>query len=107
MLHGLFIVSLICTVGQLIKEGCSPTIPSENWENKDLIYKDRMSGISDKEFHRNLVNGKYKVTEKYAKPYRNERGQIIIQNDRLWKEDLYKYGALQTKKWAYQGKYNL
>ena len=107
MLHGLFIVSFICTVTQLIKEQCEPVIPAENWENKDLIYKDRMSGISEKEFHRNLVNGKYKITEKYPEPHRNAKGKIIVENDKLRKEDLLKYGSVQTMKWIKQGKYNL
>ena len=107
MLGGLFIASLICTVGQLIKENCEPVIPSENWANKDLIYKDKMSGISTKEFERNLHNGKYKATEKYPEPHRNEKGKIIIQNDKLWKQDLIKYGSVQTMKWVKQGKYNL
>lgn len=107
MLHGLFIVSLFVTIGQLIKEKNEPIIPSEYWTNKDLIYKDKMSGISAKEFEENLHSGKYIVTEKYQEPYRNEKGKIIIQNCKLWREDLYKYGALQTKKWAKQGKYNL
>ena len=107
MFGGLFVVSLICTIGQLIKEQCEPVIPAENWANKDLIHKDNMSGISPKEFQRNLANGKYKMTESYSEPHRDENGKIIIQNCKLYRKDLLEYGSVQTMKWVKQGKYNL
>lgn len=107
MLDGLFIASLIGTCYQAIKEACAPTIPVENWSNKELIYKDRMVGISEKDFAKNLANGKYKVAETYPKPHRTTDGRIIIENNSLYKEDLKKYGAYQTYKWVKQGKYNL
>ena len=107
MLEGLFIASLIGTCYQAIKEACQPTIPAENWSNKELIHKDRMAGISEKEFTRNLANGKYKVTETYPEPHRMEDGRIIIENYELYKEDCRKYGVPQAHKWMRQGKYNL
>lgn len=107
MLEGLFIASLIGTCYQAIKEACQPTIPAENWANKELIHKDRMDGISEKEFARNLANGKYKVTETYPEPHRMEDGRIIIENYELYKEDCRKYGVPQAHKWMRQGKYNL
>lgn len=107
MLDGLFIASLIGTAWQAIKEACEPTIPAENWANKELIHKDRMSGISEKEFSRNLANGKYKITETYPEPHRMEDGRIIIENCKLYNEDVRKYGAHQAHKWVKQGKYNL
>lgn len=107
MLEGLFIASLIGTCYQVIKEACQPTIPAENWGNKELIHKDRMAGISEKEFARNLANGKYKITETYPEPHRMEDGRIIIENYELYKEDCRKYGVPQAHKWMRQGKYNL
>ena len=107
MLEGLFIASLIGTCYQAIKEACQPTIPAENWANKELIHQDRMAGISEKEFTRNLANGKYKVTETYPEPHRMEDGRIIIENYELYKEDCRKYGVPQAHKWMRQGKYNL
>ena len=107
MLDGLFIASLIGSFCQLIKEARAPTIPAENWANKELIHKDRMDGISEKEFSKNLVNGKYKVTETYPEPHRMEDGRIIIENYQLYKEDCKKYGVPQAHKWMRQGKYNL
>lgn len=107
MLEGLFIASLIGTCYQAIKEACQPTIPAENWANKELIHKDRMAGISEKEFARNLANGKYKVTGTYPEPHRMEDGRIIIENYELYKEDCRKYGVPQAHKWMRQGKYNL
>ena len=108
MFHGLFIASLISTVTQLIKEACQPIIPAENWANSELIHKDKISGISEKEFNRNLSNGKYKITETYPEPHREpETGKIIIENCRLYYADVKKYGAVQAQKWVKQGKYNL
>lgn len=107
MLDGLFIASFIGTCYQAIKEACQPTIPAENWANKELIHQDRMAGISEKEFARNLANGKYKVTETYPEPHRMEDGRIIIENYELYKEDCRKYGVPQAHKWMRQGKYNL
>lgn len=107
MLHGLFITALIGTAVQGIKEAFAPTIPAENWANKELQYQDRMNGMSEKEIIKNAKRGRYIVTEKYPEPHRNEHGQIMIENCQLWNEDLRKYGAVQTQKWAKQGKYNL
>lgn len=107
MLEGLFIASLIGTCVQAIKEACEPTIPAENWKNKELINKDRMNGISEKEFARNLANGKYKLVENYPEPHRNKNGQIVIENCRLYNEDVMNYGAVQAQRWVRQGKYNL
>lgn len=107
MLHGLFIASIIGTCVQVIKEVCEPTIPAENWTNKELIHKDRMDGISEKEFSKNLANGKYKLVENYPEPHRDKDGKIIIENSLLYNNDLKKYGAVQTMKWVKHGKYNL
>ena len=107
MLDGLFIASLIGTGIQLIKEKCTPTIPAENWANKELIHEDTMKGISSKEFQRNLANGKYKMTVKYPEPHRDKDGKIIIENCLLYEKDLREHGAVQTMKWVKQGKYNL
>lgn len=107
MLHGLFIASLVSTVVQGIRDAFTPTIPAENWANKDLQYQDRMNGMSEKEIIRNAERGRYIVTEEYPEPHRNEHGQIMIENCQLWNEDLSKYGSVQTMKWAKQGKYNL
>ena len=108
MFNGLFIASIIGTCFEAIKEACEPTIPAENWGNKDLIYKDRMSGMSEKQILKNIENGKYIMTEKYPEPHRDPvDGKIVIENSKLYNEDLFKYGAVQTMKWVKQGKYNL
>ena len=107
MLDGLFIASLIGTLTQMFKEARQPVIPAENWANKELIHQDRMSGISEKEFSKNLANGKYKLTKTYPEPHRMEDGRIIIENYKLYREDVKKYGVPQAHKWMRQGKYNL
>ena len=108
MIDLLFLTSLISTGARLVKESTEKTIPAENWANKDLIHKDRMSGISDKQFAKNLAAGKYKLTETYPEPHRDsDSGKIIIENCKLYKEDVRKFGAYQAQKWVKQGKYNL
>ena len=48
------------------------------------------------------------IAETYPKPYRDPKyGKIIIQNSKLYDEDVRKYGAYQAHKWVMQGKYNL
>ena len=40
MFDGLFIASVIGTFCQAIKEAFEPTIPAENWANKELYHQD-------------------------------------------------------------------
>lgn len=57
----LIIIGLISVIVNIIKEKTEPTIPAENWNNWDLIHKDKYDNrISQKEFEKNLKNGKYK-----------------------------------------------
>lgn len=49
---------------EYIKEKTTPVIPAGYWNNKELIYKDRVERhISIEEFMRNLHNGKYYLPE--------------------------------------------
>lgn len=107
MFDGLFIASLVGSCTQAIKETFESAIPAENWANKELYHKDLMSGMSMEQIMKNVKNGKYKLTEKYPEPHRDTNGKIIIENCKLYNEDLNKYGAVQTHKWIKQGKYNL
>ena len=59
----LSLLSMFGTAKRIVDETIAPTIPAENWANKELIRQDRMKGISEKEFSRNLANGKYRLTE--------------------------------------------
>lgn len=61
MLNGIFIVSIIMAVIQLVKETFEPTIPVENWENKELYYKDILDGVPVEQRMKNVKNGKYKA----------------------------------------------
>ena len=108
MFGGLFIVSLISTAVQGVKDAFAPTIPAENWANKESYYQDLANGVPVDQLVNNVKNGKYKVVDKHPKPHRDPKtGKIIIENYLLYKEDLKKYGAYQTYKWVEQGKYNL
>lgn len=108
MFGGLFVVSIITACVQGIKESLEPTIPAKNWGNKELYYKDLMSGVSEKQLLKNVQNGKYIMTAKYPEPHRDPAdGKIVIENCKLYEEDLFNYGAVQVGKWIKQGKYNL
>jgi hypothetical protein len=103
-----FIASIIGSVVQGIKEACQPVIPAENWANKELYYKDMADGVPVEQRMKNLENGKYKMKDVHPEPHRNpENGKIVIENCKLYYEDVRKYGAYQAQKWVRQGKYNL
>lgn len=108
MLDGLFIASIVGTLYQGIKEKLEPTIPAENWANKELYHQDLMNGVSVEQRMENLKNGKYKLTETHPEPHRDPvSGKIVIENCKLYKEDVKNYGAYQAQQWVKQGKYNL
>ena len=56
----LIFIGIMWVIIDIIKEASEPTIPAEHWNNWDLIHQDRAKGISQKEFEKNLRNGKYK-----------------------------------------------
>ena len=48
------------------------------------------------------------ATETYPEPHRDPKtGKIIIENYKLYNDDVKNYGASQAQKWVKQGKYNL
>ena len=107
MLDGLLIASLISSCCQAIKEKLEPTIPAENWANKELYYQDLMNGVSAEQRMKNVKNGKYKMVENYPEPHRDKNGKIIIENSQLYYDDVKNHGVYQAQKWVKQGKYNL
>lgn len=108
MFDALFIVSIIGGAVQAIKEACEPVIPAENWANKELYHKDLMNGVPIEQRMKNLENGKYKMNNVRPEPHRDPvSGKIIIENCKLYYEDVRNHGAYQAQKWVEQGKYNL
>jgi hypothetical protein len=102
------VITLVIAALETIKEMCHPTIPAENWANKKLYYENMVNGVSPEQLTNNLSNGKYKIDEAYPEPHRNtQTGKIIIENDKLYKEDVKMCGILKAREWMYQGKYNL
>ena len=99
----------ICT--ELIKEAVTKPLPEGSWANKELYMKDLASDMSVKEIAKQARKGRYYLPPeqmpKYPEPHRDKDGKIIIENCKLYDEDLFKYGAVQTKEWVRQGKYNL
>ena len=103
----LFIVSIVGSVVQAVKEACTPTIPAENWANEELYRKDIMNSVSVEQRMKNLKNGKYRLEKTYPEPRRDPvSGKIVIENSQLYYEDAMKYGAYQAQQWVKQGKYN-
>lgn len=101
-------IPIIGSIVQAIKDAMQPTIPAENWANRELYHKDIMSGISDEQLIKNVENGRYKMTKTYPQPHRDPvDGKIIIENSKLYFEDVSKYGAYKAEQWVKQGKYNL
>ena len=104
----LFIASIVGSAVQAIKEACAPTIHAENFANKELYHKDIINGVPVKQRMENIKNGKYKAVETYPEPHRNpQNGKIVIENYKLYYEDVNKYGAYQAQQWVNKGKYNL
>ena len=108
MFDGLFIVSIIGNCYKAIKNAFEPTIPAENWANKELYYQDVMNGVSAEQRMKNVQNGKYKMEVKYPEPHRDPvSGKIMIENYELYKADILKYDGYKVYTWLHQGKYNL
>ena len=108
MFDALFLVSIVGTIAQAVKDSFTKPIPAENWANKELYHKDIMDGVSIEQRMKNLKNGKYKLTETNPEPHRDPvSGKIMIENCKLYHEDVEKYGAYKAQQWVKQGKYNL
>ena len=104
----LFLVPLVGSVIKGVEDATTKIIPAENWANKELYHKDIMAGMTDEQLIKNVENGKYKLTEKFPEPHKDPvSGKIVIENCKLYYEDIKKYGAYQAKQWVKQGKYNL
>ena len=56
----LFIISIIGTIVQLIKEACTVPVPDENCAHMELYYKDIVDGVPLEQCMKNIENGKYK-----------------------------------------------
>ena len=103
-------VAAVLTGKELIKEKCTPVIPEENWQNRELIQKDILNPeCSNNQFMKNLANGKYRKTEQAAEPHRDNAGNIIIDNTVLFWEDVnsHQYSTTQIERFKQSGRYNL
>ena len=95
------------------------SMPAEYWANKELMHKDRMSGVSEKQIMKNVEAGRYyipkeitegyqKIIREYPKPHRDpDSNKIIIENNALYRKDVREHGAVLAQKWLKEGKYNL
>lgn len=107
------IVSIIYVVMQLLKETFTLKLPGDCYANDELITKDRVSGMTEKEIRRNSKNKRYyfpkEIVSAYELPHRSSESShnIIIENDQLYMIDYKQYGPFNIRKWMEQGKYNL
>ena len=63
----LLIVVLIMDLIIILNEKLTPSIPAENWANKDLMLQDRLAGLSEKQIMRNVERGRYVLTQKHKR----------------------------------------
>lgn len=110
MINILSILAAVLTGKELIKEKCTPVIPAENWQNRELIQKDILNpDCSSNQFMKNLANGKYRKPEQVTEPHRDKAGNIIIDNTVLFWEDVnsHQYSTAQIERFKQSGRYNL
>lgn len=108
MFDALFVASILGSAAQAIKEAFEPVVPAENWANKELYEKDLADGVPAEQRMQNLRSGKYKMASAHPEPHRDPvSGKIMIENCKLYYEDVENYGAYQAQQWVNQGKYNL
>lgn len=104
------IIGILFVGKELIKEKCTPVIPAENWQNRELIQKDILNPeCNNNQFMKNLANGKYRKLEQAIEPHRDSAGNIIIDNTVLFWEDVnsYQYSVEQIERFKQSGRYNL
>lgn len=104
------IIGILFASKELIKEKCTPVIPAENWQNRELIQKDILNPkCNNEQLMKNLVNGKYRKTEQITEPHRDSAGNIIIDNTVLFWEDVnsHQYSTVQIEQFRQSGRYNL
>lgn len=110
MFDMLGIIGVLFAGKELIKEKCTPVIPAENWQNRELIQKDILNpDCSNNQFMKNLASGKYRKTEQTVEPHRDAKGNIIIDNTVLFWEDVnsHQYSVEQIERFKQSGRYNL
>ena len=103
-------VAAVLTGKELIKEKCTPVIPAENWQNRELIQKDILNPeCNNNQFMKNLANGKYRKPEQTTEPHKDSAGNIIIDNTVLFWEDVnsHQYSTAQIEQFKQSGRYNL
>lgn len=107
-----WVVALFTSGIPLLTEKTAKSIPAENWANKELLHKDRMAGVSEKEILQRVKQGRYyippQIKQAYPVPHRDpESNKILIENCELHRKDIDQYGTYKAYNWVEQGKYNL
>lgn len=103
-------VAAVLTGKELIQEKCTPKIPAENWQNREMIQKDILNpDYTNKQFMKNLASGKYRKPEQAAEPHRDSAGNVIVDNTVLFWKDVnsHQYSVEQIERFKQSGKYNL
>lgn len=90
MFDGLGIIGLFAAGKQIVKEKTEKEIPASYWNNKALMYEDKMNpDVSPQQIMKNLEKGKYYsptvVPERYEMP-------VKIVNKKSYEHDVRVYG---------------
>lgn len=110
MINILSILAAVLTGKELIQEKCTPVIPAENWQNRELIQKDIQNPkCNNEQLMKNLASGKYRKPEQVAEPHRDSAGNVIVDNTVLFWEDVnsHQYSTAQIERFKQSGRYNL
>lgn len=99
------IIGLIAGAKQLIKEATEKPVPAEYWNNKALMYEDKMNpDVSPQQFMKNLKDGKYCSSE--VIPERYEMPVKPIVDKKRYNHDVRMYGKEIADDNAKQGLYS-
>lgn len=110
MINILSVLAAVLTGKELIQEKCTPVIPAENWQNRELIQKDIQNPkCNNEQLMKNLASGKYRKPEQVAEPHRDSAGNVIVDNTVLFWEDVnsHQYSTAQIERFKQSGRYNL
>lgn len=104
MFGGLGIIGLYAGAKQFIKEKTEKEIPSSYWNNKNLMYKDKMNpSLSWQDVQKNLEKGRYYAPE--IIPERYEQPTKPIVDKKRYNHDVRMYGKEIADDNARQGLY--
>ncbi len=103
----MLIVASALTVKDAIKEHRENKKVYRPISNYEAYRQDILAGVPHELRMKKAEAGLYEK-EDCTEPHRDPKdGKVVIENSKLYYDDLLNYGSIQTMKWVQQGKYNL